>query len=183
VNAGVRVLIFNGEADACAYSRDCAVETPSGPLRPCTMPRDHHTYGFLHLPRFGAGVPYNDNERWTSSMGYTVIKPWTSWMAQEDWVSRHASASATTAMPLSPVSACTVECLQRVGCPLAAMSTILFSYVPFHVPFSSQVGGYVTQYANNFTFATVRGAGHMVSEVQPMAAWSLFDRFINQKPW
>jgi carboxypeptidase C (cathepsin A) len=119
-------------------------------------------------------VPYNDNERWTSSMGYTVIKPWTAWMAQEDWVSRHASASATAAMKLEAAA-----CTQRVGCPVPATSAI-HSYLHSS---SSQVGGYVTQYANNFTFATVRGAGHMVSEVQPMAAWSLFDRFINQKPW
>ena len=28
------------------------------------------------------------------------------------------------------------------------------------------VGGYVTQYARNFTFITVRGAGHMVPQVR-----------------
>jgi hypothetical protein len=125
-------------------------------------------------------VPYNDNERWTSSMGYNVIKPWTAWMAQEDWVSHCASASAITAMYSPPAAACTLESLQRVVCfgGSGAITSIDF---PSH--FFSQVGGYVTQYANNFTFATVRGAGHMVSEVQPMAAWSLFDRFINQKPW
>lgn len=26
-------------------------------------------------------------------------------------------------------------------------------------------------------------AGHMVPEYQPAAAWSMFDRFINKKPW
>ena len=68
VAAGVRVIIFNGDADAC--------------------------------------VPYIDNERWTASMNYSVIKPWTSWLTPD-----------------------------------------------------SQVAGYVTQYANNFTFATVKGSG------------------------
>ena len=35
------------------------------------------------------------------------------------------------------------------------------------------VGGYVTHYANNFTFATVRGAGHMVPETRSQAALAL----------
>ena len=35
------------------------------------------------------------------------------------------------------------------------------------------VGGYVTQYVNNFTFITVRGAGHMVPQTQPLAAWDV----------
>lgn len=45
VNAGVRVLIYNGEADAC--------------------------------------VPFIDNEWWTRSMNYTVAKPWTAWLVNE----------------------------------------------------------------------------------------------------
>lgn len=31
------------------------------------------------------------------------------------------------------------------------------------------VGGYAIQYANNFTFATVRGAGHMVPETRAVS--------------
>lgn len=36
------------------------------------------------------------------------------------------------------------------------------------------VGGYAIQYANSFTFATVRGAGHMVPETRPEAALTMF---------
>lgn len=45
------------------------------------------------------------------------------------------------------------------------------------------VGGYVIQYANNFTFATVRGAGHMVPETRPEAALDLFTRHITGAGW
>lgn len=56
-------------------------------------------------------------------MNYSVVKPWSAWMSEPDWV-----------------------------------------------------GGYVTQYSalvpGDFTFTTVRGAGHMVPEYQPAAAVS-----------
>jgi len=51
------------------------------------------------------------------------------------------------------------------------------------------VGGYITQYTVNgganstFAFTTVRGAGHMVPEFEPQAAWSMANRFLNQLPW
>ena len=40
------------------------------------------------------------------------------------------------------------------------------------------VGGYAIKYANNFTFATVRGAGHMVSETRPEAGYALFEKHV-----
>jgi hypothetical protein len=50
------------------------------------------------------------------------------------------------------------------------------------------VAGYFTAYDvnslgdHNFTFATVKGAGHMVPEVKPKSALSLFYRFLNNIP-
>lgn len=80
VAAGVRVLIYNGEADAC--------------------------------------VPWLDNEQWVESLGYTATVPWTSWQTPDN-----------------------------------------------------QVAGYVTTYgAQNFSFATVKGSGHMVRCVHPAAS-------------
>ena len=40
----------------------------------------------------------------------------------------------------------------------------------------SYLGGYVTRYAHGFTFATVRGGGHMVPATRPEAALELFRR-------
>lgn len=48
------------------------------------------------------------------------------------------------------------------------------------------MGGYANDYevaSGSFTFATVRGAGHMVPQTQPEAAASLFNRFINNLPF
>lgn len=45
-----------------------------------------------------------------------------------------------------------------------------------------QVAGYVTTYKSNFTFATVKGAGHMVPEFQPAAGKALAQRFIANTP-
>jgi len=44
------------------------------------------------------------------------------------------------------------------------------------------VGGYAIQYDNNFTFATVRGAGHMVPETRAEAALAMFSKFLEGKP-
>jgi len=41
-----------------------------------------------------------------------------------------------------------------------------------------QVGGYVTEYTNGFTFLTVTGAGHMVPQFTPNKAFDMFSRFI-----
>ena len=48
-------------------------------------------------------------------------------------------------------------------------------------------GGYVTEYAppggGNFTFITVRAAGHMVAQTQPIYGYELFYNGIFGLPW
>ena len=88
LQAGYRVVVYNGEADLC--------------------------------------VPFTDNEWWTSSMGYAEVDSWAPWFVD----GAHGS----------------------------------------------YIGGYRTNYAHNFTFTTVRGAGHMVPATRPEAALSLFQR-------
>jgi serine carboxypeptidase-like clade 2 len=46
---------------------------------------------------------------------------------------------------------------------------------------TGQVGGWTTGYAQNFRFATVRGAGHMVPYTQPERALYLFSNWIQGK--
>ena len=41
-----------------------------------------------------------------------------------------------------------------------------------------QIGGYVQQYKGRFTFASVRGAGHMVPSSQPVRGLALLDSFL-----
>ena len=48
---------------------------------------------------------------------------------------------------------------------------------------SANVGGYANVYEGDFTFATVRGAGHMVPQTQPAAALVLFQRFLAGEPF
>ncbi|ONK77408.1 uncharacterized protein A4U43_C02F6220 [Asparagus officinalis] len=55
---------------------------------------------------------------------------------------------------------------------------------PITVPYGAwfnkgQVGGFATEYGNILTFATVRGASHMVPFAQPARALALFKSFIN----
>ncbi|VVB16090.1 unnamed protein product [Arabis nemorensis] len=45
-----------------------------------------------------------------------------------------------------------------------------------------EVGGYTEEYKNKFTYATVRGAGHMVPSDQPIRALTLFTSFIRNMP-
>eukprot|EP01102_Stenamoeba_stenopodia_P003170 TRINITY_DN1310_c0_g1_i1.p2 TRINITY_DN1310_c0_g1~~TRINITY_DN1310_c0_g1_i1.p2 ORF type:complete len:105 (+),score=31.93 TRINITY_DN1310_c0_g1_i1:82-396(+) len=44
-----------------------------------------------------------------------------------------------------------------------------------------QVGGFKTVY-EGLTFITIRGAGHMVPQYQPAAAFNFFNRWINGQP-
>lgn len=42
-----------------------------------------------------------------------------------------------------------------------------------------KVGGWVTEYGNLLTFATVRGASHMVPFAQPARALRVFSSFVH----
>ncbi len=46
----------------------------------------------------------------------------------------------------------------------------------------AEVGGFVTTYAHNFSFATVRGAGHMVPLYRPESAHEMIARFVHNLP-
>jgi len=91
--AGIKVLIFNGDADAC--------------------------------------IPYNGNEAWTKSMGLP-LKAEGAWHAWET---------------------------------------------------NEQVSGYATCYEKDFTFVTIKGAGHMVPQYKPAQAYDMLDRFMTGKPF
>ncbi len=55
--------------------------------------------------------------------------------------------------------------------------TVSRSWAPWMVGIN--VGGYVTQYnGGQFTFATVRGAGHMVPGTQPERAYQMLTRWL-----
>ncbi|KAH9557503.1 hypothetical protein CY35_07G087500 [Sphagnum magellanicum] len=46
----------------------------------------------------------------------------------------------------------------------------------------SQVAGFTVGYANNLTFATIKGSGHTVPEYKPVEALAFFTRFLENKP-
>ena len=48
---------------------------------------------------------------------------------------------------------------------------------------SNSVQGYSVQYAHNFTYCTVKGAGHMVPTFMPAASLQMFERFLAGKPY
>ncbi|XVF15405.1 hypothetical protein REPUB_Repub09cG0150300 [Reevesia pubescens] len=45
-----------------------------------------------------------------------------------------------------------------------------------------QVAGYSREYGNNFTFATVKGAGHTAPEYNPKECFAMFKRWISHEP-
>jgi len=47
----------------------------------------------------------------------------------------------------------------------------------------SGVAGYVTSFASNFTFLTVKGSGHMVPTFQPGSAIDMITRFFANQPY
>ena len=54
---------------------------------------------------------------------------------------------------------------------------------PWTVDGKQQMGGYVTRYANDFDFLTVRGAGHMVPEFKPTASLEFLTRFLRNEDY
>ncbi|KAK6136386.1 hypothetical protein DH2020_029876 [Rehmannia glutinosa] len=44
---------------------------------------------------------------------------------------------------------------------------------------NGQVAGFIQEYANNFTFLTVKGAGHTVPEYKPRESFDFFSRWLN----
>ena len=52
---------------------------------------------------------------------------------------------------------------------------------PWTVGTSSKVAGYVTKFAKNFTFATVRDAGHMVPRYKGKEALAMITRWLQMK--
>ncbi|CAE7707915.1 CBP1 [Symbiodinium pilosum] len=46
-----------------------------------------------------------------------------------------------------------------------------------------RMGGYVTRYQNNFDFLTIRGAGHMVPEYKPEAAFVMVKSFLSNSEY
>ena len=56
--------------------------------------------------------------------------------------------------------------------------------------YSQRMGGYVTRYTTpasanggSFDFLTIRGAGHMVPQMQPAAAIEFFTRWLKNEPY
>eukprot|EP01138_Halocafeteria_seosinensis_P001884 gb/GECG01001930.1/.p1 GENE.gb/GECG01001930.1/~~gb/GECG01001930.1/.p1 ORF type:complete len:189 (+),score=15.67 gb/GECG01001930.1/:1-567(+) len=52
---------------------------------------------------------------------------------------------------------------------------------PWYV--NQQVAGYVTEYEQEFTFLTVKGAGHMVPEFRPEQGYAMAQRFVANQPF
>jgi hypothetical protein len=53
---------------------------------------------------------------------------------------------------------------------------------PWTAPGTMPVSGYATRYAPNFTFATVRDAGHMAPRYKPRELLYLFDSWLRRAP-
>eukprot|EP00798_Chlamydomonas_sp_ICE-L_P019752 gene19752-26445_t len=47
---------------------------------------------------------------------------------------------------------------------------------------NSQVAGFTVAYEKDLTYATIKGAGHMVPETNPISAFQMFKRFIFNEP-
>ena len=57
-----------------------------------------------------------------------------------------------------------------------------YLYFVDHLALHAQVAGFVQHY-QGLSFATVKGAGHMVGQAKPAEALSLIDRFLRQESY
>jgi len=75
-------------------------------------------------------------------------------------------------------------CVNFMGsqnCVAAVGNDLVQDWHPWHVSdvAGPQVAGYLTQYAHNLSFITIRGAGHMVPQWKPAEALVMFDTFVS----
>jgi carboxypeptidase C (cathepsin A) len=54
---------------------------------------------------------------------------------------------------------------------------------PWTLDGRQRVGGYVQEYEGDFSFLTVRGAGHMVPEYKPAASFEFLQRWLAAEPF
>lgn len=54
---------------------------------------------------------------------------------------------------------------------------------PWTVDGRQRVGGYVTEFEGDFSFLTIRGAGHMVPEYKPEASFEFLQRWLRNEPF
>jgi carboxypeptidase C (cathepsin A) len=54
---------------------------------------------------------------------------------------------------------------------------------PWTVDGRQRMGGYVVEYEGDFSFLTIRGAGHMVPEYKPAASFEFLARWLSGKPF
>jgi len=118
----------------------------------------------------------------------------TSWSVCNDAVNFGYDRSVGSLLPLYPTliqnyrilvySGDTDSCVPETGSERWVYN-LGYSIVDPWRPWTSaaqQVNGYVQTYSNSFTFATVKGAGHMVPQYQPSAAYDMFSRWVANKP-
>jgi len=58
----------------------------------------------------------------------------------------------------------------------------LAEWSPYWAPQGLAVAGYETRYTSNFTFATIRNAGHMVASQRPFATFHAAKQFLANRP-
>ena len=69
---------------------------------------------------------------------------------------------------------------------LVKYSVILYTHFQYRIMISSNskfILRAVTSYANDFTFLTVKGSGHMVPQFRPVQAFAMFERMIKNLPF
>mmetsp|Transcript_47235 Transcript_47235/g.110255 ORF Transcript_47235/g.110255 Transcript_47235/m.110255 type:complete len:151 (+) Transcript_47235:997-1449(+) len=54
---------------------------------------------------------------------------------------------------------------------------------PWTVDGYQRMGGYVVEYEGDFSFLTIRGAGHMVPEYKPAASFEFLQRWLRNEPF
>jgi len=78
---------------------------------------------------------------------------------------------------------------QQAGCRLWSVTALFLSLnalLVYSIMISSDLNFIlraVTSYANDFTFLTVKGSGHMVPQFRPVQAFAMFERMIKHLPF
>ena len=179
------LMALNGKGSSEAPSREGALTRKalrdpynlnSGEYA-CGQERGGHVW--LNLPEVQQAIHVKlvDKKQfsWSSALNYT----YTAWSLLKDY--------NDTLIPNFRIMQYTGDadpCVPYVGTQRWIDSLnlpITKNWRPWNAPNTMPYTGYVTEFASNFTFATVRNAGHMVPRYKPRESLYMFGRWLHGK--
>ncbi|MQM02781.1 hypothetical protein Taro_035552 [Colocasia esculenta] len=114
-------------------------------------------------------------------LNFNVTVPYSAWFHRDQFSHFLLQIKQQELRPLIPFGSDVVVVIIVITFGCYRLSILSNLYMLWYLIVAVKVGGWATEYGNLLTFATVRGASHMVPYAQPARALTLFRTFLAGK--